>query len=138
MPKPASWDSMGALDFQPRMAHPVQAPPSADALSTTGDLFFEIDNRDGSLRPGQRVGAALSLRGQQESLVIPSQAVLYDIFGGTWVYVRMEPQSFERRRVLVRYTEADRAILAEGPAEGAEIVLDGAAELFGTEFGAGK
>ena len=52
----------GRRDFEPRVAHPVHAPPSADALSTTADLYFETDNADGRLRPGQRVGVELSLR----------------------------------------------------------------------------
>ena len=30
------------------------------------------------------------------------------------------------------------AVLAQGPAPGTRVVTDGAAELFGTEFGAGK
>jgi RND family efflux transporter MFP subunit len=128
----------GQSNLEPRAAHPVQAPPSADPISTTADLYFEADNPDGCLRPGQRVGVELLLRGEQEGRVIPRKAVLYDVFGGTWVYAQTGPHTFERRRVAVHYMLDDRAVLAEGPVEGTQVVLDGAAELYGTEFGTGK
>lgn len=120
----------------PKVAKPVAAPPSANALASTVDLFFEIENKDQSLRPGQRVGAALALTGEAETLVIPWAAVLHDINGNQWVYENIAPDKFVRRRVEVaRVTGADAAI-ASGPPVGAKIVTNGAAELFGTEFGA--
>jgi hypothetical protein len=63
---------------------------------------------------------------------------LYDIHGGTWVYEQTAPQTFVRRRVEVQFIDQERAILAQGPSAGAKIVTQGAAELFGTEFGIGK
>ncbi len=120
------------------VARPVTAPPTADALNTTADLYYEVDNADNTFRPGQRVGLSLKLRGEEESLVVPSNAILYDIFGGTWVYVKSGDHAFERHRVLIRYTANDQAVLDRGPAEGTQVVTDGAAELYGTEFGAGK
>ncbi len=75
---------------------------------------------------------------EAESLVVPWAAVLYDIHGTTWVYEKTAKTVFRRRRVLVRYTTDDLAVLAAGPKVGTEVVVDGAAELFGTEFGTGK
>jgi RND family efflux transporter MFP subunit len=124
--------------IEPRKAAPVAAPPSADPASTTADLYFQVDNRSGELRPGQRVGVELALHGEQTGLAVPPAAILYDIHGGAWVYVKTADRAYERRRVAVHYTESHRAVLAEGPAEGTEVVVDGAAELFGEEFGAGK
>lgn len=121
-----------------RAARPIAAPPSANALASTADLYFALPNGDGSLRPGQRVGVTLNLRGAEESLVIPWSAVLHDLHGGTWVYESSGAQSYVRRPVEVRYVTAAQAVLARGPAIGAKIVTAGAAELFGTEFGAGK
>lgn len=128
----------GRDTFRQREARSIDAPPSADPSSTTVDLFFELDNRDGELRPGQRVGVDLPLQDSGESLTVDAHAVLLDVLGGTWVYVRTAPHAFERRRVMPRYTLNGQSILAEGPAEGTEVVVEGAAELFGTEFGAGK
>jgi hypothetical protein len=120
------------------VARPVVAPPSADPLGTTIDLFFEIDNSAGTLRPGQRVGMELVMQDAAENLVVPAASLLYDIYGGTWVYEAVTANQFERRRVQPLFTDEERAVLSTGPAPGTNVVVDGAAELYGTEFGAGK
>jgi RND family efflux transporter MFP subunit len=121
-----------------RSAQPVQAPPTATALAATVDLYYELDNPDGAYRPGQRVGVTLVLTGDDESLLVPWSAVVHDSQGGSWVYEKTAPLTFVRRRVEVRFITAIDAVLAQGPAAGAEVVTDGAAELYGTEFGFGK
>ena len=134
--------SIGALkggsNRTPRKATPISAPPSADPISATVDLYFTIKNTDGTLHPGERIGVTLPLKVETESLVVPWAAVLHDIHGTTWVYQKTAESVFRRRRVLVRYTTGDLAVLAAGPEVGTEVVVDGAAELFGTEFGTGK
>lgn len=117
---------------------PVAAPPSADPLAATIDLFYELPNGDGVFRPGERVEVVLPVAGETESLVIPRAAVLYDIHGIAWVYVKSAEHTFERHRVELRFTTTDAAILNRGPQPGTPVVVDGVAELFGTEFGAGK
>jgi cobalt-zinc-cadmium efflux system membrane fusion protein len=121
-----------------RQARPVNAPPTANPLNDTADLYFELANADGSLRPGQKMGVTLSERGSEESLVVPWSAVLHDTNGGTWVYENTAPQQYMRRRVDVRRVMDSLAVLARGPAVGAKVVTAGAAEIFGTEFGTGK
>ena len=128
----------GSGDRESRPAKPVAAPPSADPLSSTADLYYEIDNGQGDLRRGERVGVSLPLRSESENLVVPWAAVLHDIHGGTWVYMRIEPLVYQRSRIQVQRALDDLAVLASGPAVGSNIVVDGAAELFGTEFGIGK
>jgi RND family efflux transporter MFP subunit len=128
----------GRAGIAPRLARPVIAPPTADPLNATADLYFEVDNQDGTLRPGQRVGVQLSLSDDEQSIVVPSKAILYDIHGGTWVYVQVGEHAFQRQRVLIQSTDGDRSVLSEGPAPQSLVVVDGAAELYGTEFGAGK
>jgi RND family efflux transporter MFP subunit len=120
-----------------RPARPINAPPTANPANDTADLYFELTN-DGSLRPGQKVGVALSERTSEESLVVPWSAVLHDALGGTWVYENIAPQQYLRRRVEVRRVVDGRAVLARGPAVGVKVVTAGAAEIFGTEFGTGK
>jgi RND family efflux transporter MFP subunit len=125
-------------DAASRPARPINAPPTADPLNNTADLYFELANGDGSMRPGQKVGVTLSERATEESLVVPWSAVAHDINGGAWVYENIAPQQYARRRVEVRRVVGSLAALARGPAVGAKIVTAGVAELFGTEFGAGK
>ena len=117
---------------------PIAAPPSADPLAATIDLFYELPNPDGRFRPGERVEVILPLEGETESLVVPRAAILRDIHGVAWVYVNSAENTFERHRVEVHFTTNDLAILSRGPEAGTSVVVDGTAELFGTEFGAGK
>ncbi len=125
-------------------ATPVAVPFSATTNPLITELFFEVKVDAGSsaastdLRPGMKVEVALSLQGSEESLVAPAAGVLYDIHGNTWVYESLGAQAYTRRRVEVRRIVGANALLARGPQAGAMIVTAGAAELFGTEFGAGK
>jgi len=119
-----------------RPARPVEAPPSANAVAGTVDLFFAFDNRDRAFRVGQRVAVTLPLAGgTRQGLAVPTSALLNDIYGGEWVYAKTGPDTFVRQRVEVAAIEGDRAILARGLQPGMAVVTAGAAELFGTEFG---
>ena len=119
-------------------AKPVDAPPSANALASTIDLYYSLPNPAGRLTPGQRVGVNISLRGEEKSLTLPWSAVVHDIYGGTWVYEQTKPSTYERRRVTVRDVVANDAVLATGPAVGTVVVAEGAQELFGAETGFSK
>ncbi len=134
--------AVGGLSDAPglptKLARPVHTTPSANALTTTIDLYYEVENHDGKLRPGQKVGITLPLRGDAEALVVPAAAILRDINGGAWVYQAMGKHVFARRRVIVDHVLGPDAVLAMGPKVGTKVVTDGAAELFGTEFGGGK
>jgi len=121
-----------------RQAQPVEAPPSADPTAATLDLYYRIDNRDLALRPGEKLSVALPVKGREKRLQVPWSAVLYDVHGGAWVYECVAPREFVRRRVEVDFVSGDVAVLTHGPKPDVQVVVAGAAELFGTEFGAGK
>ncbi len=121
-----------------REATSVSGPQTADPLSSSADLFYEIPNKDGIFRPGQRVSVSIPLKSQQKVLVIPYSAIAYDIYGGTWVYEMSSPETFVRKRVEVSSVENGLAIMRRGPAAGTLVVTEGVAELFGTEFGGAK
>lgn len=118
-------------------AKPVAAPPSANANAATVDLYFQLPS-SGSFRPGQKLGVTLALTGAEESLVVENSAIVRDIHGGEWVYEKLAPQQYVRRRIEVRYVTSSKAVLAKGPSQGTQIVVAGASELFGTEFSTGK
>jgi cobalt-zinc-cadmium efflux system membrane fusion protein len=122
------------------VATPVAAPPSADASAASVDVFYELRST-GTLRPGERVGVTVPLTGAatgERSLSVPLTAVVRDMSGGSWVYERKDSLTFIRRRVEVSRVNGGNAILAQGPKAGTKVVTSGSAELFGTEFGAGK
>lgn len=117
---------------------PIAAPPTADAITSSADLYYEIDNRELGLRPGQRVGVELATSTTADSMIVPAGSILYDIYGNAWVYSVTGERQYTRSRVSVRFVDGRDAVLAAGPKVGSSVVVDGAAELFGTEFGAGK
>jgi cobalt-zinc-cadmium efflux system membrane fusion protein len=122
-----------------RTATRVAAPPTADPLAVTADIYFELANSDSQLRPGQRLrvilpGSSRVLKG----VTVPVAAILYDVQGGSWVYVAEDKYVFRRQRVELLQTHGTTAVLGRGLKLGTNVVTAGAAELFGTEFGAGK
>ncbi|TGE14612.1 efflux RND transporter periplasmic adaptor subunit [Hymenobacter elongatus] len=133
-----------------RQGRPVEAPLlGATAGTGTADVFFEIDNADEAFRPGERVAVDVTLgnaasgatngatgaAASTPALTIPAAALLYDASGGQWVYVRTKPLQYTRLRVEVQRAVGDQIVISRGVKAGAEVVTDGAAELFGTEFG---
>ena len=50
---------------------PVAAPPSANPDAATIDLFYELENGEGELRPGQKIAVTLPLMGAEQGLVVP-------------------------------------------------------------------
>jgi len=132
----ATVQSLGSNEGAKRTARPVQAVPSASATSGTVDLYYTVPNGDRQFRVGQRVAVDLPMRGQTKGLTIPSAAILRDVYGGEWVYKHVAKNDFVRQRVEVGSEADGRAVLSRGLALRDEIVTHGAAELFGTEFGA--
>jgi RND family efflux transporter MFP subunit len=139
---PAKDADVGDLGDQPgatgKRAKPVDAPPTGDPLAGTVHLYYRVENKDRALRPGQRVNVIVPFRGEEESLVVPQSAVVWDYHGGTWVYENVAPHTFARRRVVVERVVGKTDVLARGPKPGAKVVSQGAAELFGAEIGGAK
>lgn len=121
-----------------RKGQRVSNPPSADPIAATVDLYFEVDNADRLFHPGQRVGVNLPLKGTKSGLMVPRAALLRDVDGGSWVYEDLGKHKYARRRVRVEAVLGEMASLSAGPKAGVKVVTDGAAELFGTEFGGSK
>ena len=118
-----------------RLATPVQAPPSANAVTGTVDLYYALDNRDRFWRVGQRVAVRLPVGRAQQGLSVPASAIVRDIYGGEWVYVQTAPGHFVRQRLESVSRDRDGAIVTHGLKAGTQVVTVGAMELFGTEFG---
>jgi RND family efflux transporter MFP subunit len=119
-------------------AQPVAAPPSADPKSSTVDLYYTLSNDSAGLRPGEKVNVTLRAAGSREWIEVPWSAIAYDTNGGTWVYESLGDRKYSRRRVNLDHTTAGKAFLTAGVSAGSRIVADGAAELWGYEFGTGK
>jgi len=71
-------------------------------------------------------------------VVVPSSAIVYDMNGGTWVYVLTAPHQYQRRRVQVVRESSGEALIGRGLLAGDTVVTVAVAEIFGAEFGIGK
>jgi hypothetical protein len=131
---PATVRGLGATGAG-RSARPVQAPPSANAVAGTVDVYYAVDNRDRMWRVGQRVAVQLPLGRMEEGLAVPASAILRDIYGGEWIYAQTAPNVFVRQRVEIASAGTRDVIISRGLEPGMRIVITGAMELFGTEFG---
>jgi RND family efflux transporter MFP subunit len=134
--QPASVRRLGNADA-PKLAKRVTAPLKADPTAASVDLFYELPAAGLTFRPGERVMTELPLKSTLQGLVVPDTSVLYDIHGDTWVYEDLGGNAYARRRVQIARHAGNRAVIARGISQGAKVVTAGAAELFGTEFGAG-
>lgn len=128
-------ESGSALNIQ---AKPVKGPAVSDPAIASSDLYYELMNENGALRIGQKVMAYLPLISTETNTIIPSSAVIYDMYGGTWVYVKKAPQVYERRRVEISHTPGNFSVISRGLESGEEIAITAVAELYGTEFGGSK
>jgi hypothetical protein len=86
--------------------------------------------REMQLAPRGTAGASPELR-----KVIPYSAVLYDTTGNAWVYMASGPFTYVRQPIGIDYSEGDMTVLLEGPPAGTQVVVVGAAELYGAETG---
>jgi hypothetical protein len=103
-------------------------------------LYYVVDRTKTGLVTGQRVFVEVAFSGDRtHQIAIPYAALIYDVHGGTWVYVK-EPNalSFYRESVTVDYIKGDLAYLTESPPVGTEVVTVGGAELYGAETGVSK
>jgi hypothetical protein len=104
------------------------------------EMYYVVDSSTTGLVPGQHVFVEVALSGNGAmQKAVPYAALIYDVDGETWVYVK-EPNAlaFVRERVIVDYIKGDLAFLTNGPPAGMEVVTVGGAELFGAETGVSK
>lgn len=120
-----------------RLARPIAATPSASFVAGTVDAYYAVDNRDQAYQLGQRVAVQLPITGVDSGLLLPASAIVRDIDGGEWVYRAIAPGQYRRARIEVAHRDAGQALLSRGLVDGDQVVSTGAAELFGSEFGAG-
>jgi hypothetical protein len=68
-------------------------------------------------------------------VTVPYSAVVYEPDGSSWAYVQTEPLTYQREQIAIGTITGDQATLTSGPAAGALVVTQGAAELVGVETG---
>ena len=119
-------------------AEPVKGPPTSNLSNVTSDIFYRLDNKDGNLRIGQKVLVSLTKKAETGSYTVPYSSIVYDIYGGSWVYVKAAAQTYTRKRVEISHVIDNNAVISRGVSTGDQVVISGAAEIFGAEFGGQK
>lgn len=133
----ASIGELGSKDAAKQItAERIFGPRTTNAVSGTVDLYYEFTNKR-EYRPGQRLSASLLTKQQSAGAIIPSSCIMTDMHGGDWIYLRIAEQTYARRRVEV-VNQLESNVLVSNLSTDLPIVMTGAAELFGIEFGAGK
>ena len=122
-------------------ARPVGLVPQVDPARHTADLQFEIDKKDlpVSLVKDQMVTVYVGLGGEAEETIVPDSAVIFDAFGGTWVYLDQTQDTagthvYERRRVELGPGVERGLIVRPALKAGERVVSFGAGVLFSREF----
>lgn len=115
-------------------AKPVRIPQPIAEGRRTMDLFYEIENPAGQLRPGQAVTVSIPVGSQAQRIVVSRSAVLWDGMGGAWAYVCTGPETFVRRRLELGPPLGDRVVVQRGLQAGDQVVTLGAEALRGEEF----
>lgn len=133
----ATLHSLSAIsDLSSLSAIPINAPPSADALTSSAHFYYAIENHQSTLRPAQRVSVALNLLSKSsDALTIPWSAIVFDIYGGSWVYIQKTKNTYQRSRVFLDFVKGNKAVISGGLEAGANVLANGALELFAIETG---
>jgi multidrug efflux system membrane fusion protein len=101
---------------------------AVDPSTGTIRLRAQFDNVDAGLWPGQFVNVSVRLYEQADAIVIPSQAVQTGP-EGQYVYVIGDDMTAEVRRIAVRRTDGERAIVAKGLVKDELVVMRGQLRL---------
>jgi hypothetical protein len=106
----------------------VGPAPQVDVASQFAGYWYEGDPRSAVWRPGLHVKAFLKSAGaeSQAAVSVPAAAVLYHE-GRALVYVRLEPDKYQRREVRLLGREGDRWVFAQGEGQAATGVAPGEA-----------
>jgi multidrug efflux pump subunit AcrA (membrane-fusion protein) len=143
----------------------VAIVPQVDPIKHTADLFYELApapidrtllQEFTSLEPVRWCGVrahgstpffardqmftvAVPLDEKKNECVVPVSSVLYDAYGGTWIYVEQSASdksafTYERRRVELGAVLSDGVVVRPPCKDGERVVSVGAGALFSREF----
>ncbi len=117
----------------------AEAPPDLDKyakIEYTGQALHRVRltaKRAAELGIATAPAREEKISGQLRKIV-PTAAVVYDQQGRAWVFKSPDSLVFVRERVSVEYIDGERAVLVEGPEDGAQVVTVGASNLFNDAF----
>lgn len=114
-------------DGKPSQGRLVFVDNAVDPTTGTIKLRAQFDNGDIALWPGQFVNVSMRLYDDDKAIVVPSRALQTGPVG-QFVYV-VKGDGVEVRKVAVKRTDGDVAVLDAGVAPGEQVVVRGALRL---------
>jgi cobalt-zinc-cadmium efflux system membrane fusion protein len=95
--------------------------PMLDKDTRSARVIAEIDNRDGTWRPGSFVTAAIAVEEQSVPIAVPVTAI-QTMDGGPVVFVRT-PEGFQKRPVMLGQKDQEAIEVVSGLSAGATIAV---------------
>jgi len=99
-----------------------------DEASRSVKLLASTSNPDRLLKPGMFISATVSCLGTYEAVSVPESALVTQ-GRGTYVFVKLGPERFERRPVQAGGGSNGLIAMTEGLSAGDEVVVQGASKL---------
>jgi RND family efflux transporter MFP subunit len=122
-------------------AEPVAFVPLVDSAKHTADLIYRLKPVQGNFlwAKDQMVDVLVPVGGKNKQSIIPYTAVVYDSYGGSWIYLDRSKNGenkhvFERRRVEVGATVDGGVVIGAAAQAGDRVVVEGVGVLFSREF----
>jgi cobalt-zinc-cadmium efflux system membrane fusion protein len=94
-----------------------------DETTRMAEVRAEVPNPDGSLRAGMFVDARITVGESSESLLVPRDTV-YSFEGSPFVFVRLENDLYELRRVQTGPDSGDMVAVTAGLSDGDLVAMD--------------
>lgn len=120
-----SVDAFPGETFKGTIAH---VAPVLDPATRTAQIEVEIPNATFRLKPGMYAKVDFTVERKQNTLVVPANAIV-TVNGRQGVFLPDEGDVAKFREVRVGMSQPDRVEIADGLAEGTQVVTTGAAAL---------
>lgn len=101
---------------------------AVDATTGTIQMKAVLDNRDGSLTPGQFLNVGMVLEKLGDAVLVPNEAVQQGA-EGNFLYVVKDDETVEPRKIQVLTSHRGQSAIAHGVAAGETVVTDGQLRL---------
>ncbi|MBU1221647.1 hypothetical protein KKF34_18895 [Myxococcota bacterium] len=89
---------------------------------------FSVENKDSSIKPGQKGHLSLVAGETTLRLAVPSSALIEDS-GAVYVFIKINEDTFARRIIKAGITDGKNVEIIDGLTKGDEIVIKNAAQL---------
>ena len=110
---------------------PISTSEVVDPLKRTVNFLYAVANAAGRLKLGMSVTVAVPAGSEEQVVMVPEAALIESGGGKGMVYIRRSPTLFAEAEVGVGARQDGLVVITGTVKEGEDVVVTGAAELFG-------